>query len=219
VGEVGAHANLKELQKRLDEITQKFVMPALTAAHPSLKVAALKTAAEIARAIQKTKIIEGESNSKNNLKLTSVKLAHHNDLIVEAVECMKAKTWELKERNLAMETALELIRLPPQMNQIMRCSLLKACFTAVFPSLLNLYRETMVTSDKNSQQNEHNNGETAEKPLSPQLYRKQPKRSPTAGCSTSGVLACSPASLICSTNTPVIIHQVPSNNYILHLVM
>ena len=150
IGEVAIHADQKGLYNRMDEVTQKFVMPALKAAHPNLKLSALKATAEIAKSMEKVERTNDDQLGKENNNISGkVSLVHHNDLIVEGIECMKAKNWQLKEKQVALETTLALIRLPPNVNQIMRCSLLKACFTAVFPTLLNVYRENMASGRKN----------------------------------------------------------------------
>jgi len=50
---------------------------------------------------------------------TSV-LVHHGDLIHEAIECMKSNRWMIKEKEIALGTALELVRLPPFVPQMTR---------------------------------------------------------------------------------------------------
>ena len=60
---------------------------------------------------------------------------HHNDLVNESIECMKLKTWSLEEKEVALSTALELVRIQPRVSQAIRCSLLRAVFTSVFPMM------------------------------------------------------------------------------------
>ena len=85
---------------------QKFIMPAMQSASSSLKMAALKAASDVAKALQKC---EDEFS-----------LVHHQDLIHEAIECMKAKSWSLNEKHVALLTTLELVKLPPFVSQLTR---------------------------------------------------------------------------------------------------
>ena len=81
-------------------------MPAMQSASSSLKMAALKAASDVAKALQKC---EDEFS-----------LVHHQDLIHEAIECMKAKSWSLNEKHVALLTTLELVKLPPFVSQLTR---------------------------------------------------------------------------------------------------
>ena len=47
-------------------------------------------------------------------------LVHHQDLIHEAIECMKAKSWPLYEKHVALLTTLELVKLQPFVSQLTR---------------------------------------------------------------------------------------------------
>ena len=201
IGQVSVHADQKELYSKMDEITQKFVMPALKAAHPNLKLSALKTTTEIAKAIQRVQVSNNnEVGGDKSNEESEAHLVHHNDLILEGIECMKARHWELKEKQVAMETTLALIRLPPHVNQIMRCSLLKACFTAVFPALLKVYREELSTGENN--QNELSIATNDTIPTTPTVSRKSTP-TPQSAFSTS--------SLITSSST-----KVGNNNVLIH---
>ena len=174
IGEVAVHADEKDLCTRMDEITQKFVMPALKAPHPTLKLSALKATAQIARAMQKVqddKPSIGLSRDNNNTS-NKVQLVHHTDLILEGIECMKAKTWQLKDTQVAMDTILSLIRIPPPINQIMRCSLLKACFTSVFPSLLKASRGEGLSPDEKNENDSLPAASGIQKPSTPTILRK-----------------------------------------------
>lgn len=126
VGESAMYAEAKDLLSKANEMTQKFIMPALQSSEVGLKLTALQSAADIARALQKIQQKPGSTFT----------LVHHGDLIHEAIECMKSNKWMIKEKEVAVATALELVRLPPYVSQLTRCSLLKACFTAVFPCLI-----------------------------------------------------------------------------------
>ena len=54
-------------------------------------------------------------------------LVHHNDLVNESIECMKLKTWSLEEKEVALSTAHELIKIQrPRVTQGIRCALLRA---------------------------------------------------------------------------------------------
>ena len=203
IGEVAVHADQKDLYSRMDEITQKFVMPALKAAHPSLKLSALKATAEIAKAIGK---VQNSPNSievgrENNNVSGKIILAHHNDLILECIECMKAKNWQLQEKQVALNTTLALIRLPPAVNQIMRCSLLKACFTSLFPTVLKIYRENINPARSNqtdsSKDNEGSNFFTNRKTTPP----------PQSAFSGSSFMALS-STESSSSNLLVLIHHI-----------
>jgi hypothetical protein len=87
-------------------MSQKFIMPAMQSALPSLKVAALRATSDVARALQSCS--------------DEFSLVHHQDLIHEAIECMKAKSWALTEKHIALITTLELVRLPPYVSQLTR---------------------------------------------------------------------------------------------------
>ena len=50
---------------------------------------------------------------------------------------MKLQTWTLEDKQTALETSLELIKIPPHVSQSTRCALLRACFTAIFPMMLD----------------------------------------------------------------------------------
>lgn len=123
-------SNLPELAKKVDEITQKFIMPALKSANVVLRVSALSAMADIARALQKYR------KEKNAPELRPV---HHGDMLHEAIECLNDSTWSISDKLEALSTIFELIQIPPFISQMIRCSLLKACFTAVFPGLIQQY--------------------------------------------------------------------------------
>ena len=108
-------------------ICQKFVMPAIKSAHPSLKLSALRAASDIAKVCQKSQSSDTDQ----------VVMVHHNDLVNESIECMKLKTWTLEEKEVALSIALELVRIQPRVSQGIRCALLRACFTSVFPMMMD----------------------------------------------------------------------------------
>ncbi len=114
VGEAAKNcSSVDDLRSSADDMTQKFIMPAMQSAVGSLKVAALKATSEVAKALQ--------NKNGNSLTVdTEPVLVHHNDLIHEAIECMKAKHWLLNDKNIALITTLELVRLPPFVSQLTR---------------------------------------------------------------------------------------------------
>ena len=61
-------------------------------------------------------------------------LVHHTDLVNESIECMKLTTWTLDEKEVALQTALELVKIPPHVSQATRCALLRACFMVLAPA-------------------------------------------------------------------------------------
>ena len=130
VGSSATQSQSSELKTKADEICQKFIMPAMQSAHSALKLAALKAISDLAKALR---------------KINGFSLIHHQDLIHESIECMKAKPWLLSEKQTALVTTLELAQLPPHVSQLTRCSILKACFTAVFPSLVRLQQSGSYT--------------------------------------------------------------------------
>ena len=95
----------QNLKIKADEMCQKFIMPAMQSALPTLKVAALKATSDLAKSLQ---------NEEN------FNLVHHQDLIHEAIECMKTKSWSLSEKHIALMTTLELVKLPPFVSQLTR---------------------------------------------------------------------------------------------------
>ena len=99
--------NGNDLKAKADEMGQKFIMPAMQSALPPLKEAALKATSELAKSLQ-------QQNEQ------TFSLVHHQDLIHEAIECMKAKSWALREKHIALITTLELVKLPPYVSQLTR---------------------------------------------------------------------------------------------------
>ena len=95
----------QDLKSKADEMCQKFIMPAMQSALPILKVSALKATSDLAKSLQ---------------NFHSFNLVHHQDLIHEAIECMKAKSWALHEKHIALMTTLELVKLPPFVSQLTR---------------------------------------------------------------------------------------------------
>ena len=83
-------------------------MPALQSNLSGLKVSALKATSEVAESLQQ------QQNEQ------SFALVHHQDLIHEAIECMKAKSWSLADKHIALATTLELVKLPPYVTQLTR---------------------------------------------------------------------------------------------------
>ena len=98
----------ENLHSKADEICQKFIMPALQSNLSGLKVSALKATSEVAESLQQ------QQNEQ------SFALVHHQDLIHEAIECMKAKSWSLADKHIALATTLELVKLPPYVTQLTR---------------------------------------------------------------------------------------------------
>ena len=98
-----------DLQTKADEICQKFIMPALQSNLSTLKVAALKATSEVAESLLALQNDE-----------QTFTLVHHQDLIHEAIECMKAKSWSLNDKHIALATTLELVKLPPYVTQLTR---------------------------------------------------------------------------------------------------
>ena len=66
----------RDLKSKADDMCQKFIMPAMQSALPNLKLAALKATSDVAKSLQ---------NEDHPFTLV-----HHQDLIHEAIECMKA---------------------------------------------------------------------------------------------------------------------------------
>lgn len=98
-------ASKADLEVKADEMCQKFIMPAMQSASGGLKMAALKATSDLASALN---------------GLQDFQLAHHSDLIHEAIECMKAKSWSLADKHVALITTLELVKLPPFVSQLTR---------------------------------------------------------------------------------------------------
>jgi hypothetical protein len=127
VGQASARASKTDLKAKVNQITVKFVMPGLKSAITVLRLAALRAMTDLAAAVQSDKMWASEDETR---------LASQGDLIHEAIACLKDETWSVANKQVALGTTLELIRIRPFIAQSTRCSLLKACFTAVFPGLV-----------------------------------------------------------------------------------
>lgn len=106
LGQCAIKGQPPDLPSQADEMCHKFIMPAMQSALPVLKLAALRATSDLAKSLQK---------SSQEFNLT-----HHQDLIHEAIECMKAKSWSLSEKHIALVTTLELVKLPPFVSQLTR---------------------------------------------------------------------------------------------------
>ncbi len=124
-GQAALHARGDQLAAKADDITSKFVAPALKCVDTKLKVSALRAMANVARAVHKAD--------------KEVTLSHYSDLMHEAISCLTQDSWDLADKRVALDALVELVRCPPTVSQMMRCELLKACFTAAFPSLVMRY--------------------------------------------------------------------------------
>ncbi len=113
----------ENLSKSADSITLKFIVPVLKGANQGLRKCALEALSFLAVALQPTKL----------------ELAQHGDLVHEATGCLRQESWPLSDKRVVLNTLLDVIRCPPFLTQMARCSLLKACFTAVFPAVVAQY--------------------------------------------------------------------------------
>ena len=125
-GQIALRANKNDLRSKCDELVNKFIMPALKGSLLLVKITALRSVTDLAKAIQPS----------NEEVEQTIELVHHGDLIHEAIDCMKNTEWDIESKHVALTTTLHLIQCPPFVSQMTRCSLMKACFTAVFPSLV-----------------------------------------------------------------------------------
>ncbi len=128
VGQAAIYAAKPNLKQKANEITVKFVMPALKGTSTVLRLAALRALTGLAVALQCDKMWSSPEETR---------LAQHGDLIHETIACLRDEGWSVAHKETALSAILELVRLPPFITQSARCSLLKACFTAVFPGLVS----------------------------------------------------------------------------------
>jgi len=124
VGQAALKAPKEGLADKADTVTVKFVAPALKSASVAVKVSSLGAAADVARAVR----LAGSQG-----------MPGLEDLVREAIECLTCDTWTLEERTAALKSLLELIRCPPRLSQMTRCSLLRACFAAAMPAAAAKY--------------------------------------------------------------------------------
>jgi hypothetical protein len=76
VGQAALRATKADLAVMVDEMINKFIMPALISSNHSLKITALKAVSDVAKAIQPGRSDDGRE----------INLAHHGDLVHEAIK-------------------------------------------------------------------------------------------------------------------------------------
>ena len=84
VGQAAARANKADLKAKVDEVTAKFLMPELKGVNSALKLAALRAMTDLAAALHDEKMWSSPSDK-------GPRLAHHGDLMHEAIACLKVR--------------------------------------------------------------------------------------------------------------------------------
>ena len=84
VGQAAARANKADLKAKVDEVTAKFLMPELKGVNSVLKLAALRAMTDLAAALHDEAMWSDADKGP--------RLAHHGDLMHEAIACLKVKS-------------------------------------------------------------------------------------------------------------------------------
>ena len=127
VGQATIQAGTPELEASVEAIVKSFFLPCLQDSRQS----------HIIREAVLTAISQMCSALKTVLSANpSFKLARHEELLHSAIAVLQDQSNLPASRQLALTTLTSLIQLPPNISQLSRCSLLKACFSTIFSAFL-----------------------------------------------------------------------------------
>ena len=87
VGQAAARAGKADLKAKVDEVTAKFLMPELKGVNSVLKLAALRAMTDLAAALHDEAMWSDADKGP--------RLAHHGDLMHEAIACLKVRSRSL----------------------------------------------------------------------------------------------------------------------------
>ena len=129
IGKSAENAPFKELEICADGITKKFLSPCLFNYKDCgiILESVLKSIAVLAEALK--------SLMAENPQFT---LAHQEDLLHSTISILQESSISTDLKQLALDALTNLIQLPPNISQLTRCSLLKACFTTIFAKVSSI---------------------------------------------------------------------------------
>jgi len=127
LGQAAKHASTTELGVACEGMVKHFLAPCLSNCRESnqIREAALIAVSNLALALHKL--------LKDNDKFLVVQ---HEELLHSTIAVLYDTSVSLSCKQLALTTLTNLIQLPPNISQLTRCSLLKACFSTIFNSFL-----------------------------------------------------------------------------------
>ena len=127
VGQATIQAGTPELEASVEAIVKSFFLPCLQDSKQSyiIREAVLTAISQLCSALKAVL-------SAN----PSFKLARHEELLHSAIAVLQDQSNSPASRQLALTTLTSLIQLPPNISQLSRCSLLKACFSTIFSAFL-----------------------------------------------------------------------------------
>jgi len=127
VGQAALRAKPSELEASVEPMVKSFLLPCLQDSKDShlIREAVLTAVSELSGALQAV--------LKENPEF---KLAKHEDLLHSAIALLQDSMISLSAKQMALSALTSLIQLPPNISQLSRCSLLKACFSTIFSAFL-----------------------------------------------------------------------------------
>lgn len=127
LGQSAANASISELGIASEGMVRHFLSPCLMNCRDSnqIREAVLIAVSHLALALQKL------LQENQNFVMT-----HHEDLLHSTIAVLYDNSVSLSSKQMALHALTNLIQLPPNITQLTRCSLLKACFSTIFNSFL-----------------------------------------------------------------------------------
>merc|ERR1719419_501723 len=127
IGQTATRGNPEQLAQFSSKIVEDFLIPCLNDHKDSEKIrdAALSGVHHLTNALLNISLDDKE-----------VQLLHHEELLHAAISFLQNPSINLCSRQLALNCLTGLVQLPPNISQLSRCSLLKACFSTIFTSFL-----------------------------------------------------------------------------------
>ena len=136
VGQAATRAPPLELSQHCSAMVSTFLSPFLQDCRESagIRESVLKSVSEIAVALKK--VLKEQPDFV---------LPLHEDLLQSAIQILQNSSLPLFCRQKSLQCLTSLIELPPNISQLTRCSLLRACFSTIFSSFLE--HETSKTEE------------------------------------------------------------------------
>ena len=127
IGQAASKAQPEELGEGSIAMVERFLSPCLSDCKDSslVRESVLTAVSDLAVSLQRVMEID-----------TSFQLTHHEELLQSAIFILQNSSLSLSTRQMALHCLTSLIKLPPNISQFTRCSLLKACFSTIFSSFL-----------------------------------------------------------------------------------
>ena len=127
VGKAATKSQPVELSQHCNTMVTRFLAPTLSDCKDSaaIRESVLTAVSELAVALQQVLKLQPEFN-----------LPLHDEMLQSAISILQNDSLALTSRQSALQCLTSLIELPPNISQVTRCSLLKACFSTIFSSFL-----------------------------------------------------------------------------------